>query len=110
MHEDDVLIALTSVPDEACASRLAGTLVAEELAACVNRFPGVTSVYRWQGEVHEDSEHVLLIKTTRACLPVLQARLLELHPYELPELIAVEASAGSAAYLDWVRGACGKLA
>jgi periplasmic divalent cation tolerance protein len=102
----DVLIAFSTVPDAESAARIARTLVDEGLAACVQRLPGLTSSYRWQGSVHEDPEVLLLIKTTRARLPTLQSRLVELHPYELPELIAVEAAAGSAAYLDWVRAEC----
>jgi periplasmic divalent cation tolerance protein len=105
---NDILIALSTAPDEACAGRLARTLVEEGLAACVNRVPGMTSTYRWQDAVQEDAEVLLVIKTTRARLPALEARLAELHPYELPELIAVEAAAGSAAYLEWVRGGCGR--
>ena len=75
----------------------------ERLAACVNQLPGVQSTYRWQGAISSDTEVLLLIKTTAACLPALQARLLELHPYELPELIAVPVALGHEAYLQWVR-------
>ena len=106
MPTHDILIALSTVPDEVSGARIARALVEEGLAACVNRIAGVHSTYRWQGAVQDDVEVLLLIKTTRALMPMLEARLLELHPYELPELIAVEAAAGSAAYLDWVRGQC----
>jgi periplasmic divalent cation tolerance protein len=68
----------------------------------VNRLPGVRSTYRWQGAVHDDPEVLLLIKTTRGRLPALRERLPALHPYELPELIAVEVTQGLPAYLDWV--------
>jgi periplasmic divalent cation tolerance protein len=105
MH-DDVLICLSTAPDADSAATLATALVEARLAACVNSVPGLVSTYRWQGRVEQDGEVLLLIKTTRGRLPALQARLAELHPYELPELIAVEAAAGSAAYLDWVRTAC----
>jgi periplasmic divalent cation tolerance protein len=98
----DALLALCTCPDEATAARIARVLVDERLAACVNRLPGVHSTYRWQGMVQEDAEVLLLIKTTRARLPALRERLPALHPYELPELIAVEVAGGLPAYLDWV--------
>jgi len=82
--------------------RLADTLVGERLAACVNIVPGLRSVYRWQGAVECDNEVLLLIKTTRARLPALSARVVELHPHELPEVVAVEVAGGLSAYLDWV--------
>ncbi len=106
MPAHDVLIALSTVPDEDSGARIARALVEEGLAACVNRAAKVTSTYRWQGAVQEDVEVLLIIKTTRTLMPMLEARLVELHPYELPELIAVEAASGSAAYLDWVRVEC----
>jgi periplasmic divalent cation tolerance protein len=99
----DVLLCYCTCPDAASAARLAETLVEERLAACVNRLPGVASTYRWEGKVVTDSEELLLIKTTAARFEALQARLLALHPYELPELIAVPIERGHAAYLDWVR-------
>jgi periplasmic divalent cation tolerance protein len=106
MNRPDVLIAFSTAPDADSATAIARALVDEGLSACVQRVPGMASTYRWQGAVHEDAEVLLLIKTTRARLPAIEARLLELHPYELPELIAVEAAAGSNAYLDWVRASC----
>jgi periplasmic divalent cation tolerance protein len=98
----DVLIALSTCPDEATAARIARALVEEGLAACVNRIGGVRSTYAWQGAVHDDAEVLLVIKTTRARLDALQVRLVALHPYELPELVAVEVTGGLAPYLDWV--------
>lgn len=98
----DVLICLCCCPDPATAGRIAEALVEEHLAACVNVLPGLQSVYRWQGQIQRDTEVLLLIKTTRARYPALQARLPQLHPYELPELLAVEAAAGLPAYLQWV--------
>lgn len=104
MPDHTVLLCLCSCPDANSASQLAEALVGEGLAACVNRLPGARSTYRWQGEVHTDPEELLLIKTTAARYAAMQARLLALHPYELPELIAVPIERGHAAYLDWVRG------
>lgn len=97
-----VLLCLCTCPDADTAGRLAATLVDERLAACVNVLPGVASVYRWQGVVERAEETLLLAKTTHERLPALQARIAELHPYELPEVIAVEAAGGLPGYLDWV--------
>ena len=101
----NLLLCLTTCPDAASAERIAKALVDEQLAACVNVLPGLRSTYRWQGAVERADELLLLIKTTRAAWPALQARLLELHPYELPELLAVEPVDGLPAYLQWVAGA-----
>ena len=98
-----VLLCYCNCPDAASAQRLAEALVNEALAACVSRLPGVVSTYRWQGAVTTDMEELLLIKTTAGRFEALRQRLLELHPYELPELIAVPVERGHAAYLDWVR-------
>ena len=97
-----VLACLCTCPDEASARRIATRLVEERLAACVNLLPGVHSVYRWHGAVEHADEVLLLVKTTRAALPALQARLQALHPYELPELLAVESAGGLPAYLAWI--------
>ncbi|MFC5527303.1 divalent-cation tolerance protein CutA [Rhodanobacter ginsengisoli] len=98
-----VLLCYCSCPDAVSAQRIAEALVRERLAACVNHLPGITSTYRWDGAVTTDSEALLLIKTTVARFEALTARLLELHPYDLPELIAVPVERGHAAYLEWVR-------
>lgn len=96
------LVCLCACPDSGSAVRIARALVEERLAACVNVLPGVRSVYRWRDAVEEAGETLLLVKSTRAALPALQARLLALHPYELPELLAVEAAGGLPAYLRWI--------
>lgn len=98
----DVLIVYCTCPDEATAAGIADTLVGERLAACVSRVPGVTSVYLWEEAVEHDTEVLLLIKTTAARFDSLRARLCELHPYELPEIIATQVTAGLPAYLQWV--------
>ncbi|WP_222565754.1 divalent-cation tolerance protein CutA [Novilysobacter antarcticus] len=97
-----VLIAYCTCPDAASADVLARALVAERLAACVSEMPGVRSTYRWEGRVEQGNEVLLMIKTTTEQLDALTARVRALHPYELPELIAVEAVGGLAPYLDWV--------
>lgn len=100
---DTVLLCYCTCPDAASAQLLAETLVGEHLAACVNRIPAVSSTYRWKTKVVTDNEELLLIKTTAAQFPALKLRLLALHPYELPELIAVPVTDGHGPYLDWVR-------
>ena len=97
-----VLACFCTCPDAASAERLAGALVGERLAACVQVLPGVRSVYRWQGAVERADEVLLLVKTTRERLDALAARVRALHPYELPELVAVEAAGGLPDYLAWV--------
>ena len=96
------LIVLCTCPDEAVAERLATSLVEEHLAACVNRLPGVKSTYRWQGGIHHDTEQLLLIKTTHERFDALRDRIIALHPYALPEVIALEVVAGLDRYLDWI--------
>jgi periplasmic divalent cation tolerance protein len=100
---DPVLLCYCSCPDAASARALAEAVVGEGLAACVNHLSGVRSTYRWKGELTTDSEELLLIKTTETRFAALKERILALHPYELPELIAVPVTQGHQAYLDWVR-------
>jgi periplasmic divalent cation tolerance protein len=97
-----IMIALCTCPDAAVAERIATTLVEESLAACVNRLPAVTSTYRWLGKICHDDEHLLLIKTTRERFAAVRDRILCLHPYELPEIIGLDVTAGLDPYLDWV--------
>ncbi len=97
-----ILIVHCSCAADGSAANIARSLVEERLAACVSVLPGVRSTFRWRGETHTDDEVLLLIKTTRAAYPALAARLLELHPYELPEIIAVDVSAAHAPYAAWV--------
>ena len=95
-------VVLTNVGSEAAAREIAETLVEERLAACVNVVPGLRSVYRWKGEIVRDEEVLLLVKTTAHRYAQAEERLRELHPYEVPEVLALEAATGHAAYLDWV--------
>jgi periplasmic divalent cation tolerance protein len=94
-----VLSAVGSQPD---AQKIARTLVEERLAACVNVVPGVVSTYRWKGVVETENELMLVIKTLAAQLDALKARLLELHPYELPEIVVISIGDGHKPYLDWL--------
>ena len=96
------LLCLCSCPDAETAGRIADALVGEHLAACVNVLPGIASVYRWQGRVERADEVLLLIKTTRERLDALTARIVALHPYDLPEVIALDIADGLPAYLDWI--------
>lgn len=98
----EVIMVLCNVPDAALAQQIAEALVGEQLAACVNIMAPCRSVYRWQGKLENASEVPLQIKTTAAAYPALQARLLQLHPYEVPEIVALPLAAGLPAYLTWV--------
>ena len=102
---DPVLLCYCTCPNAESARHLAEALVGERLAACVNHISGIQSTYRWKGEVTTDTEELLLIKTTATRFEALKERVLALHPYELPELIAVPVERGHTPYLDWVRAA-----
>lgn len=101
------LVVLTTCPDDAAAARIARELVESGLAACVSRVGPVHSTYRWQGAIRDEPEALLLIKTVTTRYPELEMRLKSLHPYEVPEIIALPVVAGSAAYLSWLQGAVG---
>ena len=98
----DVYLAWSTCPDEGTARRIAARLVEERLAACVNIVPDMTSIYRWQGAVETAAECLLMLKTGGERLADLERRLVELHPYDVPEFLAVAVEGGSAAYLGWV--------
>jgi periplasmic divalent cation tolerance protein len=100
---DQVILALTTCPDEASAQALAAALVQERLATCVNRISGVRSTYFWDARLQDEAEILLIIKTTAGRLDDLRTRLTALHPYELPELLAIDVAGGNERYLDWVR-------
>jgi periplasmic divalent cation tolerance protein len=98
----EVVLVLSTAPDDESTETLARTLVEEKLAACVNVLAPMTSVYRWQGTLERSVERQLIIKTTRGMLPTLQARFVELHSYELPEFIVLDVTSGSGDYLAWI--------
>ena len=102
MAEGRAELVLCTTPDGEVAERLAKLVVGEGLAACVSIIPKVRSVYRWQGEVHIDDEHQLLVKTWSTRRDALIARLAEAHPYDVPELIALPIESGFAPYLSWI--------
>ena len=96
------LLVLTNLPDRASAERLADAVISQQLAACVNILAPCRSVYRWQGKVQHEEEHPVLIKTADDRYAALEAAIRAVHPYELPEIIAVPVERGLPAYLDWV--------
>lgn len=96
------MLVLTTLPTAEAAAELAKAVVGEKLAACANLLPAVRSIYRWQGRVQDESEVLVLFKTRQEHFERLKARLLELHPYEIPEVLAVPVEQGYQAYLDWL--------
>ena len=100
----DALVVLVTVPSRADGERIAEALVGETLAACVNILGPIRSIYRWQGEIARDDEHLLLIKTTRPRYAALEARVLALHTYDTPEVIALPVEEGAKGYLEWILG------
>ncbi len=103
MSPAPVFVLLCTCPDAGSADAIARVLVEARLAACVTRIPGAVSTYRWQGQVEQAEEVQLLVKTAHAPLQAVVERLRELHPHELPEIVAVQAADGLPDYLDWVR-------
>ena len=105
----EACIVLCTVPSEEVGASIAKTLVEERLVACVNIFPQVRSIYRWQGKIEDDRELLLIMKSERSRYPDLEQRVRALHPYEVCELLVLEVSAGSSPYIAWlsdsVRGA-----
>lgn len=98
----EILVVLTNCPDEEVAERIARALVDNRLAACVNQLAPVESIYRWRGAVEEASEVPLLVKCTRERYPAVEEAIRQLHPYTVPEIIALPVVAGFAPYLRWV--------
>jgi periplasmic divalent cation tolerance protein len=101
LDHEYLLVSITASSAEE-AERIAKALVQERLAACVNIVPAITSVYRWQGEIHRDSEVLLIAKSRLELFESLVARVKELHSYQVPEIIALPIVAGSKAYLNWI--------
>lgn len=98
----ETLLVFTNLPDTDSAHTLAAWLVEKRVAACVNIMAPCTSLYRWEGKLEEAEEIPLLIKTTRGRYPALEAAILDAHPYELPEIVAVPITQGLPGYLSWV--------
>ncbi|XP_077996198.1 protein CutA homolog [Glandiceps talaboti] len=94
--------AFVTCPDKDVATKLARGLVEKDLVACVNIIPGLTSVYKWQGKVEEDSEVLMMIKTRTAKIPEVSAYVRENHPYDVAEVISVQIDQGNPPYLQWI--------
>ena len=103
MPQSNVFVFFITVDDASVADKIARALVSERLAACVNIVPGVTSHYTWKGSLETASEHLLVVKTTEERVEALKGRLVELHPYSVPELIGWPVVAGLEPYQNWVR-------
>ena len=102
-ERNTAVIILVTAPDGDAAASIGRTLVEERLAACVNIVPDLRSIYRWKGQVQDDPEVLMLVKARREDVGRIADRIVELHPYEVPEVVATEIVAGLGAYLDWVQ-------
>jgi len=102
MNEKDIFVALTTCPDAGTAERLARELVEASFAACVNIVPGLRSIYRWNGATQADDEVLMILKIPRDRLEAARTRLVSLHPYAVPEFVALPVSGGHHPYLQWV--------
>ncbi|HEX3764252.1 MAG TPA: divalent-cation tolerance protein CutA [Kofleriaceae bacterium] len=102
MADVAALVVLSTFPDGETAARIARALVDDRLAACVNLLPTVRSIYRWQGEVCDEAETLAVIKTTAERFSALAAKIAELHPYQVPEVVALPLADGHPPYLAWL--------
>lgn len=102
MPENDIIVVLTHVPDQICAERIANALITAKLAACVNIGSACQSVYVWENKVETQTEIPLHIKTSQHCYTKIEALILEMHPYELPDIIVLNVHGGLNRYLQWV--------
>jgi len=98
----EALVVFVTAPSADKGMELGRALVQERLAACANLVPAIHSIYWWEGRVQEDGEALLLVKTTRDRFEALRDRVLALHPYQVPEVLALPVAAGSASYLEWI--------
>ncbi len=98
----ETVVVLVTVPSREVGEEIAGRIVTERLAACVNVLGPIRSVYRWKGELCREEEYLLLIKTTRDCFLALDERVRALHPYDVPEVLALPVQSGSEAYVGWI--------
>jgi periplasmic divalent cation tolerance protein len=104
MPQSEALVVLTTVANADEAGRLVRSLLERRLVACGTILPGARSLYRWEGKIADESEVVVLLKTQRARLEGLEVAFGELHPYKVPELVALPVAAGLAKYLEWIAG------
>lgn len=99
---EEMIMIVSNMPNVEVAQKIARDLVDKQLAACVNILPGVHSIYRWQGAVEEANEVTVLIKTRRIRYALVEAAIQQLHPYEVPEILAMPISSGLPEYLRWM--------
>ena len=102
MHETDIIVVLTHVPEQIYAERIANALIEAKLAACVNIGSACQSVYEWKGNLEMQTEFPLQIKTSQRCYTQIETLILEMHPYELPDIIVLNVHGGLNRYLQWV--------
>ena len=98
----DFIVVMATAPNEEVASDIARAVVTEKLAACCNIVPGLRSIYSWKGELCDDKEVLCIMKTRAELFDKLRERVVELHPYDVPEVIAVDIKAGHGPYLKWI--------
>jgi periplasmic divalent cation tolerance protein len=98
----DAVVVLVTAPSADTAAELARTLVEENLAACGNVLPGLRSIYRWEGKVHDEPEALLILKTRAPLFEALRERIVALHPYQVPEVLRLDVAAGHPPYLQWI--------
>lgn len=103
ISKDYCVVVFVTAPDETTALSIGRMLVEERLAACANLIGPIRSIYRWQGAVEDASEQLLLIKTRANLFAALESRIKQLHPYEVPEIVAIDIQHGSPQYLQWIR-------
>ena len=97
-----VFVVFSTIDSKESAEKIAHDIVKQQLAACVNIIANITSIYKWKGKVEHEAEHLMVVKTSENCLPNLMERIKELHPYEVPEVIALSIDEGDPAYLEWI--------
>ena len=103
---EEALLVFSTFPDATTARSIAQTVVGEHLAACVNLVPQIESIYRWQGKIETGTEVLAILKTTHGRYQQLEARLRELHPYEVPEIVMLQIRDGLPSYLNWIVQSC----
>lgn len=100
---DDFITVFCTCPNEKVADDIGTQVISNSLAGCVNILPNVTSIYRWQGKIEKEKEYLLVLKTTKNCYPSLEKLIIKLHPYQVPEIIALSINYASLEYLEWLK-------
>ena len=100
--QEDAIVILTTCPDQVTAESIAKLLVSERSAACVNIVGNIKSIYRWEDEIESEQETLIIIKTTKQNYREVESTIQKKHPYEVPEIIAIDIKQGIPSYLDWI--------